>query len=423
MNTGSARSCILSIHSPIGWIMWGGFLSLLFSLTGCHGPQRGSSSVDEYRGPAFQYPFTVLHRVEGVDGLTWRFVREGCPIDEGLALQAMEKAFQRWSQSTGLLFQLAPDDQEAFLTIQWKAADHGRPCIPFGVSSELVGHICTAPDSGDATPYSIHLNAGVDWDLSEDAAEESQAPPGLRVPRMKVPRLTPVLVHEIGHVLGLGHVAAGPSTMRPLQGQTLEHPGKGDVQGIHSLYGGGEVSTDADLEICCVDPQGEAHLAAPVIRGLAPRNRVRVHAVDIDGNGSQELLLMCRGKVTDGSGLLILQFAAGAVLEKTMGPFPGMLFPELPIAVGRSDEGETILVQARGVKGHYRALVIPRSEPIPQLVPPGMRWSSVAGGGGDGNGDGILDRPIGGISPVSRADLDGDGIQELIRRRGDRGND
>jgi len=54
---------------------------------------------------------------------------------------------------------------------------------------------------------------------------------------------------------------------------------------------------------------------------------------------------------------------------------------------------------------------------------PGERWKSASGGGGDEDGDGTLDQPISGVAECGWADLDGDGVKELIRRGGERSPD
>lgn len=400
------------------------FLHLLF-LSSCQTvstPVKSSAaSASEQQRPsdptalAFAYPYGVIDRIDGADGILWYHDRTDCPVDPEQAEIVIEDALEAWHFPGTCSFRRASSVEEAVLTIGWRSSDHGSPCFRFGVGEALIAHRVTSPRSGDQTPYSIHLNAGVSWRLDESPEEPVSPLPGLRINPRSRPRLASVIVHEAGHVLGLGHVANKKSVMHPLQGEAASEPAAVDLMAVQSLYGGGgEAVTDADLRIHCVAPDGELHLAAPVIRGLAPEKLVRVHAVDLDGDDREELLLLGIGRPAEGTGLLILTFEEGALLNRTLGPFPGMLDGTRPLAFGRTTSGDSVLAQPVGQQGRYHAILLLAGRPPLRVLPPQASWFSIDGGGGDVDGDGVLDSPIHGMSSVKSADLDGDGTDELV---------
>ncbi len=407
---------------------WWVLLPLMIA-SSCHTLDPPVSSDEPYSGNAYRFPYSVMHRITGADGILWQLDPAGCPIDAELAEGAIEAAMGSWNLAGTCSFRRAEATEEATLTISWKDADHGRPCASFGISSELVAHIATAPTSGDPTPFSIHLNASVNWTLEKTPGKTVPSGTGLNVGMRFHPSLPAVMAHEAGHVLGLGHVLVEGSVMQPVHIDAVGSPGEQDLLAVYSLYGGGDTSGADDLEICCLDPQGKPHLAAPIIRGLTPSDRVRIHLFDIDLDGRDEIVLLGRGRATDGSGLLVLEFGEGALLERTIGPFPGALSGSLPLAVGKLGNGDTVLAQHPDeTKQRYHALVFPVSGPPLRPLLPGERWHSISGGGGDEDGDGTLDQPISGIADCGSADcgmadLDGDGVRELIRRGGESSSD
>ncbi|MEC9475519.1 MAG: matrixin family metalloprotease [Planctomycetota bacterium] len=389
--------------------------------TGAAAPEpEGSTSRTQQAGqiePAFVYPYSVLDRLTGSDGILWQHDRTDCPVDPERAESIIEKALARWNLPGTCSFRRAEADEDAALTIGWRSSDHGSPCYRFGIGEALVAHRVTSPRSGDPTPHSIHLNIAVSWNLGEAREQEVKPRPGLRLNTRPRPRLEAVIVHEAGHVLGLGHVVKEGSVMRALQGDATDEPGPPDLMGVYSLYGGGgEETSSADLLIHCIAPDGTLHQAAPIIRGLAPPEQVRVHAADLDGDDREELLLLGVGRPVEGTGLLILTFEEGALLNSSLGPFPGMFDGKRPLAVGRTASGDAVLAQPVGQQGRYHAVMLMAGRPPLRLLPPQQSWVSVGGGGGDEDGDGLLDSVIIGLPGVRNADLDGDGIDEMIRR-------
>ncbi|HIG05433.1 MAG TPA: matrixin family metalloprotease [Planctomycetes bacterium] len=398
-------------------------LLLPLFLCACHLAQPTQQEEYRYSGGAFQFRFTILHRMIGSDGILWRMDPTNCPFDLHKAEQVIESALARWNVPGACSFRRAEEGETATLTIGWRGTNHRSSCVSFGISAEMLAHIAAAPRSGDDTPWSIHLNTNLDWTLGKPTSKPTLKPTpaarGLRAIRSIEPQLEKVIVHEAGHILGLGHVPLKSSVMHPVHPEARATPGELDLDGIHSLYGSDAAAASDDLEICCVDPQGKPHRAAPTIRGVAPAGRVRVHLFDIDDDGKEEMVLLGVGYPTDGSGLLVLDFGSGAVLERTTGPFPGMLGGNLPLAVGRVSNGDRVLAQQPNrPQGGYHAVVYLGQTRQLRALSEGEKWYPLVGGGGGGDedGDGELDQAIVGIVEEGLADLDGDGIDELVRR-------
>ena len=392
-------------------------LLLPLLLCACQLGQHSQPEQYEYVGDALPFRFSILHRMVGADGILWRMDPTNCPFDPRKAEQVIESALARWNLPGTCSFRRAREGEPVTLTIGWRGKNHGHSCVSFGISTELIAHIAAAPESGDATAWSIHLNTQLDWTLEKSPTKPTPVGRGLRVVSRIEPQLGKLIMHEAGHILGLGHVPVKRSVMHPIHPEAGSAPCDLDLDGIYSLYGNDVDAGPNDLEVCCVDPQGKPHLAAPTIRGLAPAGRVRVHLFDIDGDGRDEMVLLGVGRPTEGSGLLVLDFGSGALLEKSTGPFPGLLAGHLPLAVGRVSNGDRVLAQQpKRQQGGYHAVVYPAQGPPLRPLAPGEKWHSMAGGGGDEDGDGQLDQVIVGVPEEGLADLDGDGIDELVRR-------
>lgn len=134
-------------------------------------------------------------------------------------------AFDRWSEVTPLTFIETPSYSKADIKIGFFSRDHGDG-EPFDGILGTLGH-AFSPPSGH-----LHLDGDENWvingEILRSAAEDAVD-------------LESVVVHEIGHLLGLGHSSIENAIMFPSISsgiRRVELAGD-DIEGIQALYGSG----------------------------------------------------------------------------------------------------------------------------------------------------------------------------------------
>ncbi|NOT00407.1 MAG: matrixin family metalloprotease [Phycisphaerales bacterium] len=188
--------------------------------------------------------------------LTWRFANFHPDIGIEGQIDAATRAFSKWSDASALAFKRVQEDSD--ITITFEADDHGDSFAFDGAGGNL-GH-AFFPSSERAGE--IHLDFAEEWALTPGA--------GLR-------DLFTVLLHDIGHALGLDHSLDAQAVMAP------DYPAAGltdltqdDVREIQYFYG------SADGTVLPFDPMLEPRPQPPDLTGLGDP--------DTDGDGIPDTL-------------------------------------------------------------------------------------------------------------------------------------
>ncbi|KAJ1389884.1 PGBD-like superfamily [Sesbania bispinosa] len=157
----------------------------------------------------------------GTEELTYAFDPEENLDNTTKAVFA--SAFARWAEVTTISFREATSYRAADIRIGFYSGDHGDG-EPFD------GVLGTLAHAFSPTDGRFHLDKAEDWVVSGDVTE---------APLSNAVDLESVAVHEIGHLLGLGHSSVEEAIMYPtLRSRTKKvQLANDDIEGIQKLYG------------------------------------------------------------------------------------------------------------------------------------------------------------------------------------------
>jgi hypothetical protein len=144
-------------------------------------------------------------------------------IDKATLSTVFARAFARWSEATLLNFTETARESDADITIGFYGGDHGD-------GEGFDGPLGTLAHAFSPTDGRFHLDAAETWVAGGDVSTASSD---------AAVDLESVAVHEIGHLLGLGHSAVEGAIMYPtITSRTRKVDlASDDVVGIQSLYG------------------------------------------------------------------------------------------------------------------------------------------------------------------------------------------
>ena len=153
--------------------------------------------------------------------LTYAFLPDNQLTDDVKAVFA--SAFERWAAVTPLNFTATESYYSADLRIAFYSGDHGDG-EPFD------GELGTLAHAFSPTNGRFHLDGAESWVVSGDVTTSSIS---------SAIDLESVAVHEIGHLLGLGHSSVEEAIMYPtITSRTRKvELASDDIQGIQELYG------------------------------------------------------------------------------------------------------------------------------------------------------------------------------------------
>jgi len=262
------------------------------------GDEKQSAGLGVTSSPPLVVPhFTVRGRWDDPRQLTYRIEDRVGPIDAEAFGAAITRACAVWTETGLVAFSVAEVDASPDVVLGWRRGHHGA-CEPFSADS-AVAH------SGPVRSGTfVHFDAGRKWVADAEHDRDGYS-------------LYGTALHELGHVLGLGHSTATDAVMRT--GVVRSAPlAASDLLGLQSLYGGG-VDAVGDLRI--ETAKGE-RLA--VLRGVAPGDISDFAVFDVDGNDNDEVMVWRTDRSGNGQ-LMIYHFGKGAQLVRTTGPFVGTM--------------------------------------------------------------------------------------------------
>jgi hypothetical protein len=309
--------------------------------------------------------FAVRGRWDDPRALTWRVDAERAPIAPEAFERAVERAVAVWNATGVVALRPARHGEPATVTLSFRRGHHGA-CEPFGPSSDV------AHAGPVAAGTFVHFDAARAW--RDDGGGDGAG------------SVFHTALHELGHVLGLGHAEAEQAVMS----NAVTRPAvlsAHDLAGLCSLYGGG---ADAPGDLRVLDAN-DRELA--VLRGVAPPATCSFAVADADGDGADDVLVWRTDREGHGA-LRVFAFARGVRLARTVGPFSGTVAPggDVAFAVGSGGERWLVVTFANGVR-HVRELDrygVPTAPaaPVPDAVLAAARRAT----SGDLDGDGAMER-------------------------------
>jgi hypothetical protein len=155
---------------------------------------------------------------KGRADLTYSFGALAAGVDESLVKSEARRAFDEWSRAVAVTFRETTSRSALRnIDILFATGDHGDP-FPFASGSATLGHsFYPAPPNPEPVAGDIHINSAYSWSVGGTWDIYS------------------VLLHEMGHSLGIGHTDAPNAVMYPYY-QKASVLQSDDVASIRQLY-------------------------------------------------------------------------------------------------------------------------------------------------------------------------------------------
>ncbi len=170
-------------------------------------------------------PFVTVGAKWPRNDLSFKFLNSTPDLSEQRQRDIIREAFNRWSQSSALVFREVPLNDSAALSVAFHRGSHGDGS-PFddagGPDGNTLAHAFFPPPVGGPWAGSLHFDEFEAW---------KDGPGGAGT------RLHNVALHEIGHLLGLAHSQDTNAIMYAYYGEDRNDLRPDDMAGVQSLYG------------------------------------------------------------------------------------------------------------------------------------------------------------------------------------------
>jgi cell division septation protein DedD len=139
------------------------------------------------------------------------------PLAESDVRSALQTVIAEWSSYAAITFTPTTQvDADTSVDISFPSGDHGDG-FPFTPSGAVLAHTFYPPPNPETIAGDMHVNYDEAWSVNGSL------------------QLYPVMLHEMGHALGLGHSDSPSDVMYPYY-QGTQHLASGDVQALQTLY-------------------------------------------------------------------------------------------------------------------------------------------------------------------------------------------
>ena len=168
------------------------------------------------------FEFTIDGRRWEKSDLTYALIEDSRQINRDDVLRYLSEAFTQWAAAANLTFTEIDDPDSADIIVRFSILEHGDG-VPFDGPGGTLAHAFFPPPNGGSLAGDAHFDDEEPWSI------DTPAPAG-RID------LASVILHEIGHSLGLGHSAVQDAVMYPFYAGERRQLHPDDIQGIQALY-------------------------------------------------------------------------------------------------------------------------------------------------------------------------------------------
>ena len=268
------------------------------------------------------------------------------PLSESDVRGALQSVIAEWSAYAAISF--TPTTQTnapASIDISFPSGDHGDgfPFTPYGA---VLAHTFYPPPNPEPIAGDMHVNYDQAWTVDGNL------------------QLYVVMLHEMGHALGLGHSDSPSDVMYPYY-QGLQHLAAGDIQALRTLYAAPASAEPAipvipTLPVTPVTPATPTTPVAPTPPATSPNTPgsgdkipplVQIYSPSMPAILTYQNSLTVQGFATDNVGVTQIRWsnsAGGSGSASVASPF---LIPAIALLPGVN----RILIQAYDAAGNVGA--------------------------------------------------------------------